>query len=179
MNDLYKAPLFILCALLVAACQADTISARQAPAVAQPLPVPKNIKRGAGKPSMNIELKQYEYLIPVEETTRLDTALLSGLAEGELTVEASAGPGLIILEGSFKHFASVAEPELPLTLSVYAEQAGKHYLSLSLTHSASRPAFPTKQLKLILWAGGKTEAGLEKNSDSVKKVVLPAKESLN
>lgn len=173
MKVLYKALPFLLCVWCVTACQAETRGAAQTAAVAQPLPVPKNIKRGPGKPSMSVELKQYEYLIPVGEATRLDTALLSGLGEGELTVEASAGSGLTILEGSFQRFSSAAVGELPLTFSVYAERAGKYYLSLSLTHSASRPAFPTKPLKLILWAGGKPRAAWKSPQAGVKKWYCP------
>lgn len=193
MNNLRKILSLGLCAIGVVACGKDAAlsekmsekssgnsgelvtSAEQVRVVqAQPIVRGKEINAPIGKPSMAVQLKHFEYEMPADSTAELTVELISGLASGDLNVEVLGQEGLSVLQGLLHTISPVTAGHIPLRVNLASASAGKYILTLRLAHIDRQVDFPHKVLKVVVWAGGKPEASVQKQQAYPDKVVLPA-----
>lgn len=137
-----------------------------APVKSVVVPVESNLPARV-KPGLNISLPVLQQKIPEGVPAEIDLALFSHVPDGEIEVTITLPETLELLDGDLQRRFTMPERNIPIALTVYGREEGKHYITLQARHLSSGTH---RVLSAIIWVGEdvellKSRAAASKKSD--------------
>lgn len=163
-----------LASLCLCACSDST----PAPVKAVVVPVESDAATRV-KPGLNISLPVLQQKIPEGVPAEVNLALFSHVSDGEVEVTITLPETLELLDGDLQRRFTMPERNMPIALTVYAQQEGKYYITLKARHLASGTH---RVLSAIIWVGEdvellKSRAAASEKKDSAN-TNMPAEETI-